>query len=156
MALIYEHIYQSKNFTKIDLSQYLELLVDKICYNYNFKKNFNKKIELQYITISLDIAMPIALITNELLSNIFIHAFKNIENPYLEIILKKTKKNIYSLNIKSNGIGLLDNIDSYSDKNFSFMLVNLLVKQINGKMLIKKEKGTQIIINFFDNLYYKK
>jgi len=154
MALIYEQIYQSENFVSIDLSNYLLIAVDKLYYN--FKKPINKKIELENINISLDIAIPIALITNEILSNIFTHAFKDIEEPYLEITLKKIEENRYSLTIKDNGIEIPEDVDPYSDKTFGFMLINLLIKQIEGDFIVKKGKEIEFIIEFSDNLYNRK
>ena len=156
MASIYEYIYQSENFTKIDLSEYLKTLIERTIYNYDFKKTLAKKIELEQIFVSLDIATPIALITSELVSNAFKHAFSDKEEPYLEIKLKKIEENRYSLTINDNGIGIPENIDAYSDKTFGFMLVNLLVKQINGEIKVKVENGTEITILFSDNLYNKK
>ena len=156
MALTYEHIYQSDNFSEINISQYLISFIDRAIHNYNFKNNLKREINIEDVNISLDIAMPIALITNELISNIFKHAFNNIENPTLTIKLKKIEDNRFLFMIKDNGIGIPENIDPYSDNTFGFMLINLLVKQINGEMKIKKDNGTEITILFCDNLYKKR
>lgn len=153
MALIYESIYTLGNFTKIDLSQYLSTFIDRWI---NIHRNLNKEIELDTIFITLDIAMPLALIINELISNVIKYAFKGIEDPILIIKLKKVEDNRYFLMVKDNGVGIPDNIDIKSSNSFGFMLLDLLIKQINGEISIKKDKGTEIIIYFSDNLYKRR
>ncbi|GAB6056333.1 hypothetical protein JCM15415_16490 [Methanobacterium movens] len=58
------------------------------------------------------------------------------------------KGNEYCLSIKDNGVGLSRDFDFENLNTLGMDLVKSLIKQIDGELEIKREKGTQFIIKF--------
>ena len=74
MALIHEHLYRSENFDKIPLSNYIHSLVSMISSTFSGHK-ITLKMEMDDILANIETALPLGLITNELLTNSYKYAF---------------------------------------------------------------------------------
>lgn len=47
-----------------------------------------------------------------------------------------------------NGVGIPENIDFENPSTLGLQLVNILVDQLDGKIELKRDKGTEFIIRF--------
>ncbi|MGB9936825.1 MAG: histidine kinase N-terminal 7TM domain-containing protein [Methanobacterium sp.] len=148
MALIHEKLYQSNDLKKINFGNYLRTLSQEIFNTY--KGNLDTvKLNLDADDIMLDIntSIPLGLILNELISNCFKHAFKSGENGQIWIDFHY-KNEGFIVVIRDNGNGFPEDIDIQNATTMGLMLVNSLVKQIDGKIEVDCSKGTQIEIKF--------
>ena len=130
MSLIHQKLYQKDHHTQIQLKDYVEELVRNLMYSSGQKAELI--FTLEDTAVDINIAIPIALIVNELVTNAFKYAYENIERPMLEINLYK-KDGLLNLFIKDNGKGIVAKHDpgSYS---FGLKLVHSLVDQIDGEI----------------------
>ena len=69
--------------------------------------------------------IPIGIIVNKLLTNIFKYAFSGKDIRFIEIILKVQKGNAI-LTIQDDGNGLPEDFDLKKHKGFGLMLIDLL------------------------------
>ena len=153
MAIIHEYLYRSDNQTKIDLSVYIESLADNLLSVYaEIKRELLINYSLDNLLVNFDIAIPIGLIVNEVVTNSIKHAFLDKEFGKIDIILKK-KAHTINLIIKDDGIGIPINFDIENNKTLGLHLVKLLVNQLNGKFKVYREEGTtvQIEIPFIES-----
>jgi len=150
MALIHEKLYKSKDFTRVNFSQYFESFIIHIFHTYNVDSDKIKyNLDIKEIKADINTAIPLGLIFNELVSNVFKHAFPNDRKGEVLIKLgrdKKGKKSI--LTIRDNGVGMPGELDLKNPKTLGLQLVKDLVNQINGDIRIKKKPGTEIEIIF--------
>ena len=131
MALIHRYLYTSDELTHVDIQSYLSRLVESIAYSYNFnKKNIVCQYDVSAHPIDVDIAIPLGLIANELVSNSFKHAFKNHDNPELLVSLSFNDALIFQ--VKDNGKGLPESVNS--SESFGMDLVHSLVVQLNATL----------------------
>ncbi len=142
MALIHEELYKSASLLKLDFQLFLNKLIFNIFKTYNFNYAIEKNIEIEEIYVGIDIAIPLGLIVNELVSNAIKYAFKEKNEGQISIKLKKTNDNILELNISDNGVGLSKSIDMDNVETLGLNLVSSLVRQLNGKININTDKGT--------------
>ena len=149
MAIIHEQLYQSKNFSKINLSDYMRKLIQAVS---DTMDNGLSKISLS-IEIDTDVEMtivqsvPCGLILNELLSNAYEHAFKERSAGNIEVILKEERGHIVML-VSDDGVGMPSNDpDEYKD-SLGLTLVTTLVSQLNGTLKIDNKSGTNFHIAF--------
>ncbi|MDP3290619.1 MAG: 7TM diverse intracellular signaling domain-containing protein [Sulfuricurvum sp.] len=75
MAVIHEMLYQSHDITMIKLEDYLRSLVD-LCRRNTLSESVRIDASFQPLEINLDNAVTMGLICNEVLSNVFKHAFR--------------------------------------------------------------------------------
>lgn len=152
IALLHKTMYQNQNFNAVDFEQYLnELITHSKQSNYSLNKNIDIKVKVNSVQLEIDYAVPLGLIINELINNAYKHAFNDIENGSITIMLEELAKNNYSLLFKDNGNGFPENFDVNKLNSVGFELINGLTKQLNGKLSISNENGATIKINFNTN-----
>jgi signal transduction histidine kinase len=157
MGLIHEKLYQSKDFLRINLDEYVRDLINYLFNSYDLgAQQIASNIKIGEIFINIDKAIPLGLIMNELISNTLKHAFSNgtdsqkkkQENAEVNILINNSRANEYFLVVKDNGSGLPKNFNIEDSQTLGLQLVNTLVDQINGKIEVFNNKGTEFKITF--------
>jgi len=149
MSFIHESLYQTNDFSKINFSHYIKNLSKNLVHSYVIYDNLIElEIKSTEVFLNLDLSIPCGLIVNELVSNALKYAFKKEEKGKISIELF-VKEGEVNLIIKDNGVGLSQEIDFYNTETLGLQLVISLTEQINGNiMLLKEKKGTGYIITF--------
>jgi PAS domain S-box-containing protein len=151
MAIIHEKLYQSNDFTKINLTEYIKSLVNGLFYSYSIKNHINSNIDVDDVELNIETAVPIGLILNELVSNSLKHGFPTGGG---EVYIKlKTVEDKYEMIIGDNGIGFPNNIDFKETESLGLQLVNNLVNQIDGEIQLNNNNGTEFKIVFPELIY---
>lgn len=148
MALVHEKLYQSKELSKINFSEYLRNLTSYVHQTYRGKSNnLEFKFDLEDIFLAIDTAIPLGLILNELLSNVYKYAF-NDERSDRKIISIKSKniEDHFVFEVTDNGIGLPQDFDIDKSESLGLKLVSNLVHQINGTLKIESIGGSKFTI----------
>ena len=106
--------------------------------------------EIQTKEFFLDInhAIPCGLILNELVTNALKHAFPKERKGKITLISRKEKGDRCRLSVSDNGVRLPAGINMRNPATLGLQLVSLLIKQIDGKLRIRREKGTTFSITF--------
>ena len=154
MALIHEHLYRSENIDLIPLASYIHSLATIISSAFSGHR-ITLITSLDAAEVSIETALPIGLITNELLTNAYKYAFPGSMNGEIEIHLKQDADEMFTLTVSDNGIGLPDSFTLDSENSLGMFIVRLLVEQLDGALEIDREQGTSFIIRF-KNLVVKK
>lgn len=149
MALVHEMLYKSKDLSKIELKEYIEVLSSSVNMSYSSPV---KEIIFEYdiqsgIFLEIDMMIPIGLILNEILSNSYKYAFKEKSKGIIRIELKQEKKEL-TLIVEDNGIGLDKNFDIKKQRSLGMQLIHMLSEQIDAKMKVSSESGTRYDIIF--------
>jgi two-component sensor histidine kinase len=153
MAIIHDKLYQSNDFTKIDLSEYIKSLVNGLFYSYSIEDHINSSIDVDDVLLNIETAVPFGLILNELISNSLKHGFPERRSGELYISLKFVDDK-YELIVGDTGIGFPEDIDFKKTDSLGLQLVNNLVNQIDGEIELNKSHGTEYKI-IFKELKYK-
>ena len=151
IALLHKTMYQNDNFNVVDFKTYINEL---ITYIKQTNKNVNKDIivtqEVENINFSIETAIPLSMLINEIITNCYKHAFTNLENGEIFISIRKDTSKKYLLIIKDNGIGLPKNYNENTTKSIGFDLINGLSEQLEGILTFNSNNGTEINIEFKD------
>lgn len=154
MALVHEKLYSSDNFTSININAYIKSLVPMLMTSYRVDKTkIDVEIDALDTYFGLNLAIPLAQLVNEILSNVFKHAFVSSGSGLVKISLTPdhTVKNRYILKISDNGEGLASGVAYPQGGNLGFQLIDALAKQIRGKISLTSENGVSIEVAFIDN-----
>ena len=151
MALIHERLYQIDDLTRIDMKDYFEQLSGFLCQTYKSNKEIRIDVVAENISLDIDTAIPLGLITNELLSNALKYAFKDMDQGEIRISIDHHKASGYQLMVSDTGSGLDKNLDIEKSTTLGLRLVRTLTRQINGKLSVKSDSGTVFSITFDEN-----
>ena len=156
MSLIHEELYKGEGTDTLDFSAYLQKLAENLFQTYSLRsKNLNLLMDLEENAFfNMDIAVPLGIIVNELVSNSLKHAFTEEEKGEIRIKLCREEKNneiqesCFSLTISDNGKGIPENLEFERLDSLGLQLVSTLVDQLDGKIEIKRDQGTEFRITF--------
>lgn len=149
IALVHDRLYHSKELADVDLKQYILSLSNDLYYALGIgKNNIALHLNMENILISVDIAIPLGLIINELFTNALKYAFPNKKTGEINISISTKDSGEVRLELFDNGVGFPKEIDFKNSKSLGLKLVNILVKQINGTIELDKTSGSRFIIKF--------
>jgi two-component sensor histidine kinase len=167
MALIHEELYKGGGFETLNFSPYIEELAENLFMTYrlgNTGITLNLDLE-ENIFFDMDIAVPLGIIVNELVSNSLKQAFIGRDKGEIRIKLCREKigecinsieesKNegcksaSYILTVSDNGVGIPENLDIEDLDSLGFQLVTSLIDQLDGELELKRDNGTEFTIRF--------
>lgn len=99
------------------------------------------------ITVPVEIAISVGIITVELITNSIKHAFPGNRAGTITLSLKKKNAGAV-IEVKDDGTGIPEGFDISSSDSLGLMLVNTQVQQIDGNFKITSENGTRSVLDF--------
>lgn len=150
MSVMYEYVYRSPFAKRIALGDYLQTIIKAIVTDYRSEfGKINLFFDMDDVTIQIDQALPIGLIVVECAMNSARHAFPVSfqKAPSLSFTAKKEEGSIV-LSISDNGIGIKEKDPGKSSKTLGLFLIDILCRQVQGKLLKDQSEGTRITITF--------
>jgi two-component sensor histidine kinase len=149
MALIHQKLYQGENLAAIEMRDYFETIGKAIIDSFGKKaEHISLKVEMKDVELDVDTAVPIGLITNELITNSIKHAFPNKQEGRIFISLSQEENGLLKLNITDNGQAASNESTVKKEKGFGTLLIQLLTTQLGGKLEKSTEAGTTTVIQF--------
>lgn len=162
IALIHEELHKGVDIDKLKFSPYLEKLVENLLQTYSLGDtdiSLNMDLE-ENILFDMDIAVPLGIIVNELVSNSLKHAFQGRKAGEIQVKLLsediKNKANdtedivgesiLYALTVSDDGTGIPKEFDLEDSDTLGLQLVNILVDQLDGEIELKSDGGTEFTI----------
>jgi len=150
MSLVHETLYRTQNFAQINLSIYIKEIAGRVFRAYSKDTTrIGLEIDTEEVSLSVDRALPIGLVINELVSNSLKHAFpdKDQKKCELKIAMRHSANGEIELKVFDNGVGLPEEVDFHTTKSMGLYLVNILTKkQLHGDILLDRSQGTQFTI----------
>lgn len=149
MAYLHESLYQNKNFSFINFSDYLINLSKNLVHSYYISANsVDLKLDVDKVDLNLDQAIPCGLIINELLTNAIKYAFPDNEKGGVISISVKEKKGLVEISVADNGKGLPKSFDVNKTNSLGLQLVSTLTEQLDGKLVVQNQTGAKFTITF--------
>lgn len=136
MATIHELLYESHDFSHIELGEYIRTIVDWIKASYAYGPAIPKVVlELPSIDLNIDSAVPCGLIINELFTNAIKYAFDaTAPDPVIQIATRTTQEGFIELVFADNGKGLPPDLEPGSVQSLGINLIVSLSEQLRGKI----------------------
>lgn len=152
MAFIHEHLYQSKDLSRIDFVEYIKDLIGALLQSYSETgARVSLKLEVEPVFLGVGTALPCGLIINELVSNCLKHAFSDGRNGEIRISLSSVRPHGYRLVVSDDGMGLPKNVNYRKSDSLGLRLVtNLTELQLHGSLEVDTGQGTNVAIEFQD------
>lgn len=150
MALIHELLYQTDDFSSVEIGFYLRTLARTVMDS--FSGDAPSRVRLESETdeayVSIDTAIPCGLIVNELVSNAMEHAFDEESGGIIRLNIKREESGL-TLEISDNGRGFASPEErKKAPGTMGLTLVEALGSQLGGTL--EKEsapgKGTRYLL----------
>ncbi|MCI0667647.1 MAG: PAS domain S-box protein, partial [Methylococcaceae bacterium] len=144
MALVHEKLYQSANLAAIDLPKYLGELLENLAESTDAAR---RGIRLEQVvdatTVTVEIAIPLGLLVNELVSNSLKHAFPAGRGGKVRVSVQRSGAGV-TLTVADDGIGMPKDFEWERSPSLGLMLATSLAQQLGGKLIPEIENGTRI------------
>ncbi len=108
MATIHELLYQSESFSQLMFSDIIEKLVKGVNDTLESGKDIDLVIDKAEIELNINQAIPCSLIINEVITNIYKHAFTGRDHGRVDVKISEQNGKVI-LKIADDGVGLPDN-----------------------------------------------
>ncbi len=148
MALVHEKLYQSRDFSDINLQDYVQSLINSIRGLFDAGGRVRTRVEADGLTLDIDTMIPCGLIINELVSNSFKHAFEGAGPHELSVEFRASGEGMVTLSVSDNGRGLPDGLGLGGSKGLGFKLVEALSSQLRAEVSIGRESGAGFSLRF--------
>ena len=141
MAMIHQKLYMDKDLAGVDIKDYLENLTTSLAASFGYNnKQIETRIDLLNPSLDIDLAIPIGLIVNELVTNAFKHAISATEKLQIHVSMADNMNGSMKLTVADNGTGI--KASTGAAKSFGMKLVHTLVEQMNGTIHQEYKNGT--------------
>jgi PAS domain S-box-containing protein len=150
MARVHEQLYQSDDLARVDFTRYIQNTASSLFSAYGGRsKGLSFRSQVEDVSVPIDTAIPLALIVSELIANSLKHGFPLHKNDG-EILVKLWLGENSSCNllVSDNGVGLPVEIDWQNPFTLGLKLVNVLARQLGGRVDLDRNKGTTFHITF--------
>lgn len=149
MAMIHETLYNGPNLAAIELSSYLQSLVQYLQRALKGNVLVRMAVVSEDIRLNLDQAMHCGLIVNELVTNALKHAFPSGREGTIRVEAHLIGGREVELTVSDNGVGLPDELDFTRLPSLGLQLVKgLTERQLRGGMEIRRQAGTTFVVRW--------
>ncbi len=165
IALIHEKLYRSHNLAEIAFDDYLRSLTENLFSSHGIAVGrVTAGYDMEKILLTIEKAIPLGLIVNELLTNSLKHAFPGGRRGEIHIRLRgygeaksfalKTDSGTLhvvptcELVVADDGIGLPAGFSLAQQKTLGMNLVSMLAKQLQAELKVKTGPGAEFRLVF--------
>jgi len=152
MALVHEQIYRGSKLDGVEAMAYFARLADYLAGVHDAKtKGIELSVRADDIVLPIDAAMPLAIITTELVSNSFKHAFPGDRSGRIDIAVER-RGDAYAFRVSDDGIGFASS--GYAGpvpgkhKGIGMDLIEALAGQLGGRLERSDSGGASTTIAF--------
>ncbi len=152
MALVHETLYQSESFSRIDLSLFIQKLINGLMSTFQPRDGpITLQSQLEPVKLGIDQCIPLGLVLNELVTNSFKHAFPNKKEGTITVILQKEAQKII-LKVKDDGVGL-QNRKLEDASTLGLTLIKGLAEQLDADLHFESTEGLEVRLSFQETVY---
>jgi PAS domain S-box-containing protein len=149
MAQIHTRLYESHQSGQVNMGGQIQNMVTDL--SGIFAKScpvISCEVDVVEFSLPVDLAIPCALVINEVLSNAFKHAFSGRTQGTIRVLARQEGEQIH-ISIQDDGTGIPENVDPDRTSSLGLKLIRNLVQQVRGTLAIEStSQGTQVTIHF--------
>jgi PAS domain S-box-containing protein len=151
MAAIHEHLYRRTDPGQIDMASYIPDLVAGLRLAYDTGAT-DVQTDVAHLSLGVELAVPCALIVNELVTNAYKHAFPPGWDGHGQIRVSlhpsASGNAVIELVVSDNGIGMPGPLDLQPPASLGLSIVGLLTGQLEGRLELDRRQGTRVKVTF--------
>jgi two-component sensor histidine kinase len=147
IAQVHDRLWRNNEVQTVDLAEFMS----ELCEQFKQTARPGQTIEYEFlpITVQTDQAVPIGLLTNELVTNALKYAYP--DGPGLVLVsIRQTDHGHLRLEVSDSGIGLPDGFNTAGSESLGMKVINSFSRQIGGRPAWEDANpGTRFLLDFF-------
>ncbi|MFZ4617690.1 MAG: PAS domain-containing protein [Rectinemataceae bacterium] len=150
MALLYDKLYRSPDYTELSVKDYLPALIEEIVANFPASKLVKVEMAIQEFMLDAKRLQSLGIIINELITNIMKYAFRGRDDGKIAVSATMTGSQVL-ISVQDDGNGIPESVSFEDSTGFGLQLIQGLTQQLAGTMRIERGMGTKIVLEFEAN-----
>lgn len=147
MARIHDTLYKCHDLGSIDLQQHVaDLCWHLVAAHELGEEQLQLELEIESLPLTIDQAVPLSLLINELIANACKHAFPNGRKGTIRVALTAVTPTDYRLVVEDDGQGLPPG--GPKRQGIGTRLISSLAMQLDGELTVDGSAGTRTTIVF--------
>ncbi|QSZ67461.1 PAS domain S-box protein [Methanofollis aquaemaris] len=149
LARVHDHLDRSPDHVRVNLGEYLADLVEDLAKTASFPtEQVFTVVNPPEIHLRLDVAIPLGLVVNELVSNALSHAYPE-DRPGTVRVEGVVEGGDLTLLVQDEGIGMPGDFDPAAPGSLGLNLVRTIVEgELGGSMEISNDNGVGLRVTF--------
>ena len=151
MALIHSRLYAGRRLDSVNLADYCQEYYHQLAEMYGAERVV-PVFRLQDVVLHLDKAVPCGLVLNELITNVFRHAYPDPTSPAeIKLELSRDHDGTIRILVSDHGVGLPEGFDLDAANTLGLKLIRDIVRyQLHGELRLRSVSGTEADVEFKD------
>jgi two-component sensor histidine kinase len=148
MALIHEKLYETGSARGLSFAAYVRDLATHLRHSYaGNSESVQLVIDVEDVSLDLDLSVPCGLIITELLSNALKHAFPGGRAGTVRVAFQR-EGDRFALSVGDDGVGLPDEVNPHAPGSLGLRIVQMLVEQIRGAVEVLPGPGATFRVTY--------
>lgn len=144
MGLVHERLYRMEDLARLSLPDYLRDLFNGVVASSSTQPGqIQLGLDIEDLPLSLDLAVPFGLLTNELLSNCLKHGFPEGRRGKVKISIHRQEVGV-RLVVQDDGVGLPPHFNPAACPSMGLKLADSLARQLGGSLQFTSANGCRI------------
>jgi two-component sensor histidine kinase len=139
IGLVHRLLYEAPSLAQVDLGLFAEELAQALVASYGVAERVRVMVSGERLATTLEHAVPLGLILNELLTNALKYAFPGDRAGRVQLRIDAAGG---VLELADDGIGLPASVDVGRPRTLGLQLVHALVRQVGGTLQVMPGPGT--------------
>ncbi|TGK02160.1 PAS domain S-box protein [Leptospira selangorensis] len=139
MGFVHAELYRSENFAAVDLENYFTTVSSNLIRAYGGVPRIQLQLDLSSLEVSIERAIPLGLILNELLTNSLKYAFPEDRSGRIQVKIFKEDQNIV-FSYSDDGVGFKKENQNGSG-TIGIQLIEILSRQLKANSEFTSENG---------------
>ena len=150
LALVHRHLYESQDMQEVDLHPFMTNLCSLLQDGSGVPpRRVRLSVDIPHVRVTGDRAVPLALLTTEILTNSFKHAFPNQRAGTISVRIAREPDGMAKLVIADDGIGQGErNTDGELPGSMGQTLIEAFTRQLGGEITVAGPPGTVTTLVF--------
>jgi PAS domain S-box-containing protein len=149
MSMVHEKLYQAQNLVSIDFLSFAQSLVGFLNQlAIGAKAGGAVEVSGTSLALSIDQAIPLGLVLNELVTNSLKYAFPEGRSGRVSVRIMADGPGAARIVVADDGSGLPEGTDLEKAAGLGFRIVRMLVDQLHGSFQIESRGGLRVTVRF--------
>ncbi|WP_421873374.1 histidine kinase dimerization/phosphoacceptor domain -containing protein [Marinoscillum sp.] len=145
MAVVHQKLYENEHLERIRLDQYLSELCREILISFGeMAKNVDIQFKLDELDFTLDHAIPLGLIVNELVTNSVKYAFDEQQGEIVVQVFEH--EGFFNMSYSDNGPGYSSSQLDEVNGSLGLRLIRILGRQIGAHVFFENKGGAHCLL----------